>query len=124
MPNLNDGLRYFNLNRDVAGGPQAQDSGGKQLHWLPQYLTLFVGVLIQPAFSLYRQTGTWSFPHYAGWGLFALITAFMIFPAAYRASFDPGKPLPLMLAPIFTAGLGWESLVSTALKAVGVNGGG
>jgi len=82
-----------------------------------QWLALFAGVLIQPFFLQYQKTHHWAFDGVTGWALFALITSILIFPAVYRSAFDPEKPAMLQLAPIFAAGLGWQSLLTTAIDA-------
>jgi len=83
-----------------------------------QWFALFAGVTIQPFFQNYQTTHEWVWEGISGWTLFALITSFVIFPAVYKSAFDPGKPVMVQLAPIFTAGLGWHSLLATAIKAL------
>jgi hypothetical protein len=83
----------------------------------PQWLTLFAGVLIQPFFRQYQLSLHWHWEGFWGWALFALVTTVLIFPAVYRTAFDDEKPVVVLLAPIFAAGLGWESLLATAVKA-------
>ena len=84
---------------------------------LGQWLALFAGVLIQPFFQTYQTTHVWAWNGISGWVLFALITSFVAFPSVYRHAFDTDRPVIVQLAPIFTAGLGWQSLVTTALQA-------
>jgi hypothetical protein len=85
-----------------------------------QWSALFGGILIQPFFQAYQasSTHTWSFNGFGGWTLFALITSVVIFPAVYKKAFDQDSPAIVQLAPIFTAGLGWQSLLTTAIKIV------
>ena len=85
-----------------------------------QWSALFAGILIQPFFQAYQasSTHTWSFNGFGGWTLFALITSVVIFPAVYKKAFDQDSPALVQLAPIFTAGLGWQSLLTTAIKIV------
>ena len=120
---MNTVLRYFDLNRDLKRsqlrGTEAGGALDKKVHWLWQWLSLFAGILLQPFLEHYRQTGSWAWDTLAGWTVFALITAVVVFPSVYRAAFDPSKPVVLLLAPIFTAGLGWEALFGTAVKAAG-----
>ena len=106
---------YFDINRDVA--PRLGKEGGPQ--WLPQWLALLAGVVIQPSLQAFRESGQWSLPTW-GWALFAVIAAVLIFPVIYRAAFDANKPFLVHLAPIFAAGLGWESLLGTAMKVATV----
>jgi hypothetical protein len=90
------------------------------LHWLPQYISLILGILIQPFFSAYQHAGHWNFVGFSGRILFALIIGLAIFPAVYKSAFDPEKPLFVQLCAIFAAGMGWESLLKTALKVSGI----
>jgi hypothetical protein len=92
---------------------------GKSPSALPQWLTLFAGVLIQPYFEGFRKAGVWQFSGFWGWSLFAIITSIIVFPAVYRKTFDPEAPVAVQLGPIFASGLGWQSLMSTALKMTG-----
>ncbi len=94
-------------------------ASGTTLHWIPQWIALFAGILVQPFFDNYRQTGEWSLDGFSGWCFFALIVAFMVFPSVYKNAFDPEKPVVVQVAPIFTAGMGWESLFEAAKKAAG-----
>jgi len=89
-------------------------------HWVPQYISLILGILIQPFFAAYQQTGNWNFAGFSGRILFALIVGLAIFPAVYKSAFDPDKPLFVQLCAIFAAGMGWESLLKTALKVSGI----
>jgi hypothetical protein len=117
---LNKLIRYFDINASAlpSGSKGVPDGGGREIHALPQWLVLFAGVLIQPFFDGYKQTHHWIWQGFWGWALFALITAFIAFPAVYRNSFDKDKPLAVLLAPIFTAGIGWQAIVSTIIQAV------
>ncbi|MCG8653058.1 MAG: hypothetical protein MI861_24680 [Pirellulales bacterium] len=115
-----DPIRYFDINSRVQPVvAQAVADGGQQktLHWFPQWITLVAGIVIQPFFANYRVNGVWAFEGFSGWTLFAVIAGVIIFPSVYRQSFDD-KPLIVSLGPIFTAGLGWEALLGTAIKAV------
>lgn len=111
--------RYFDINAIPGAKGSLEASEGPKISALPQWFVLFAGVLIQPFFDGYKQTHHWIWDGMGGWILFALITAFLAFPAVYRNSFDRDKPLGVLLAPIFAAGIGWQSIVSTVLKAAG-----
>lgn len=113
-------IRYFDLASEQRAKDPTAVSRGKALHWFPQYVFLVVGVIIQPFFAAYQQTGQWNFAGLQGRVLFALIVGLIVFPAVYKNSFDPGKPLFVQLCAIFAVGMGWESLLRTALKATGV----
>jgi len=83
-----------------------------------QWSALFAGIAIQPFFQAYQAHHSWSFEGVGGWTLFALITSIVIFPGVYKRAFDQDSPVLVQLAPIFTAGLGWQSLLTTAIKLV------
>ena len=117
---LNRVIQYFDINSNLrpkrAEGVAAKAEQRTLSAW-PQWLVLYAGVLIQPFFDGYKQTHHWQWQGFWGWVLFACITAFLAFPAVYRNSFDGDKPLPVLLAPIFAAGIGWQSVIGTVLKA-------
>ena len=115
---INDLIGYFDINRDLRQRmPTGKSASGQQIHWLPQWITVFAGVLVEPSFTHFRQTGVWTFDNFWGWALFALITTFIIFPSVYRRAFDETQPLAVLLPPIFTAGLGWPTILGAILKA-------
>jgi hypothetical protein len=118
---MNPVVQYFDLassQREVAVRRGAE-GGQKRLHWVPQYVALALGVLIQPYFASYQNTGQWMLE--GGWGrvLFAVVAGILILPAVYKRAFDPDKPIVVQLCAIFAAGLGWESLLDTAVKVTG-----
>lgn len=82
-----------------------------------QYLVLLAGIVIQPYFAHFQQHKVWDFTAVPGWILFSAIVALVTFPAVYKNSFDPSRPMGIQLIPIFTAGLGWQSLFTTAMNA-------
>ncbi|KPJ61558.1 MAG: hypothetical protein AMJ46_00095 [Latescibacteria bacterium DG_63] len=105
---------YFNLASVRPDVKKAMGVRGVLL----QYLVLVLGIVIQPLFAKYRAQGEWGFAVEWGWIVFAAVVGVVIFPAVYKNSFDPEKPLFVQLCAIFTAGLGWESLLGTALSAI------
>jgi len=117
---LNKLIRYFDINSNIrAIRPEGVgDSGQRKIAAWPQWLVLYLGVLIQPFFDGYKQTHHWQWQGFWGWVLFACITAFLVFPGVYRNSFDADKPLGVLLGPIFAAGIGWQSVIGTVLEAV------
>ena len=118
---LNKLARYFDINSELrAKRAQAvsETAGQRKISAWPQWLVLYAGVLIEPFFDGYRQTHHWQWQGFWGWSLFACITAFLAFPAVYRNSFDGDKPLGVLLGSIFAAGIGWQSVIGTALEAV------
>jgi hypothetical protein len=107
-------LKYLDIN---SGADVEAVAAGEatQLHWVPQWIALFAGIIIQPFFSKYQQTHTWDFSGLPGWLMFSFIVAILIFPGVYRNSFDPKKPVVLQVIPIFASGMGWQSLLTTAV---------
>jgi hypothetical protein len=114
-------LQYFDIRstEDIGGrGLPLGEAVPRGTAW-PQWLALFCGVLIQPYFEGYRRYHTWGhFAGFWGWAIFALITSVIIFPGVYRKVVDKDAPVILLLAPIFASGLGWESLLGTAMGVV------
>lgn len=88
--------------------------------WFPvlQYLVLVLGIVIQPFFANYQATHNWNFAGFWGWLLFSVIAGLAILPGVYKNSIDPEKPLLVQLCVLFVAGMGWESLLSTAISTV------
>lgn len=121
--NRNSLIRYFDLASETRpGGARAiTGSEGKPAPWLPQYVALVLGILVQPLFEHFRNTSPhqWDFTSMPVWIPFALIVGIVIFPAVYKNAFDPTKPIFVQLCAIFAGGLGWQALLQTAVKAGG-----
>lgn len=117
---MNKILDYFDLGSgsDPKSGRGASRS--RSLHWLPQYATLVLGIVVQPFFAAYQQNAQWNFSGIGGRVLFASIVGIVVFPAVYKNAFDADKPLFVQLCAIFALGMGWESLLRTAMKVAGV----
>ena len=117
---MNSVIRYFDLVSNLRPTEAVATACGKKLPSIwPQYVALVLGVLIQPFFAAYQQTGAWDFVGVGGRLLFAAIVGVVILPGVYRNSFDPEKPMLIQLGLLFVAGMGWESLLRTAMGAVG-----
>lgn len=120
MNALNSVIQYFDLVSDLRPRGAVGTSRGKKLPpVLPQYIAVVLGILIQPFFSSYQESGDWGFEGILARLLFALIAGIVILPGVYKNSFDPEKPIFIQLCLLFVAGMGWESLLSTAITAVG-----
>lgn len=123
---MNKVLEYFDLGSDArrrqaAIQPLAAANGQPQeIHWLPQYIALLLGILVQPMFQKYMATGKWDVNGFGGWLIASAVVSAMAFPGVYKKTFEADKPLFVQLCVIFTAGTGWQTLVSTALKSAGV----
>lgn len=117
--NINKVIEYFDLVSEYRPMGSRAVKGAARLHWLPQYLALLAGIVVQPFFLRYMTEKHWNMSGFWAWLVASSIIGVMAFPGVYKDSFDATKPLFVQLCVIFTAGTGWQSLVSTALKATG-----
>lgn len=124
--NSNPLFNYFDLGSTARAMREAgslEATAAEQqwtIHWIPQYLALMAGIVVQPFFQKYMATGQWNLAGFWGWLAGSAVISLMAFPGVYKQTFDVEKPLFVQLCVIFTAGTGWQTLVSTALKAAGV----
>jgi hypothetical protein len=118
--NTNKVIEYFDLASQYRPGGSRAVAETSRLHWFPQYLALLTGIVLQPYFLRYMTESRWDATGFWGWLLASTIIAVMAFPAVYKESFDATKPMLVQLCVIFTAGTGWQTLASSALKASGV----
>lgn len=111
---------YFDLHRNLRQTtPVAMAGGGSNLSWQFQYMALLLGIIIQPYFAHFQQHREWALTAVPGWIAFSIIVALVCFPGVYRKSFDPEQPMVVQVIPIFTAGLGWQSLFTTVMNTAG-----
>jgi len=118
---MNTLIRYFDLVADVRprhAKAKAAGETSRELHWLPQYIALLLGIVVQPFIQRYMTSGAWNLAGLWGWVAASAFIAVVALPAVYRRSFDPEKPLPVQLAVMFSSGMGWQSLVGAALKGL------
>ena len=116
---MNKIIQYFDLASQYRPGGSRAVSQTVTLHWFWQYLALLAGIVVQPYFQRYMTSGQhWEMSGFFGWGIASLVIAVMAFPAVYKASFDATKPIAVQLFVIFTTGTGWQTLATSALKAV------
>jgi hypothetical protein len=115
---MNTLVRYFDISRRPTPNRAFIEQGGT-FPWFLQYLALVLGITVQPFLAAYQQSGAWHVNGLAGRIVFAVITSLIVFPAVYRKAFDPEKPLFVQFCAVFAAGMGWESLLKSAVKAVG-----
>jgi hypothetical protein len=117
-------IEYFDLGSIARARRKAfaidESAEQRSIHWFPQYLALVAGILVQPFFQKYMATGQWDLKGFWGWAAGSAVVSAMAFPGVYKRTFDAERPLFVQLCVIFTAGTGWQTLVSTALKAAGV----
>jgi hypothetical protein len=114
---MNKIMHYFDLAPASSRGHGADQVRPTLLPWWPQYLTLVLGITIQPFFEAYQKTSHWEINGPIGRVVFALIVGVLIFPSVYKGAFDPDKPIFIQLCAIFAAGMGWQSLLHTAATA-------
>lgn len=114
---MNKIINYFDLVSELRHDTAYAVSEEKKLHWIPQYVALLLGIAVQPFFQQYMDTGTWEIKGLLPWLVAAFIIGLMAFPAVYKNSFDPTKPLFVQLCVIFTSGMGWQGIVSIAQQA-------
>jgi hypothetical protein len=113
-------LRYFDLTSETRAQASGAATGlNKPAPWIPQYLALVLGILVQPPFEHFRNTTphAWDLSSMPVWIPFAIVVGIVIFPAVYKNAFDPSKPIFVQLCAIFAGGLGWQALLQTAVKA-------
>ncbi|MCT8340293.1 hypothetical protein MG296_09530 [Flavobacteriaceae bacterium TK19130] len=117
-------MGYFNIYRNQASTEIYKSEGNAETNKAPhsifQWLALLLGVLIEPFFSYFSEHATFHFKEaYTSnyFWVFALIVAIVTFPSVYRSAFDDNKPKWVQMIPIFTAGLGWQTLVKSVAKA-------
>jgi hypothetical protein len=114
-------FQYFDLASSIGSWPTEHYRGsqdrGNALHWFPQYAALIAGIVGQPYLLRYMSGGVWDLKGFVGWLVASVFIAVMAFPAVYKNSLDPEKPLFVQLCVIFATGMGWQTLVGSALKA-------
>lgn len=118
-------IAYFDLQSDKRGraalqGKTLGQPDAVSLTVIPQYVALVLGIVVQPYLEHFRTKGSWTFDWSSAWGwaLFALIAGLIVFPSAYRKSFDSGQPKFVQFCVIFVAGIGWQALFLAAVKAL------
>jgi hypothetical protein len=122
---INNIGRYFDLQASSrTTTPEAHKGGGPNLPVIPQYIALVLGIIVEPFLNHYIAFGEWSVDVSRALGrvIFGLILGIMIFPAVYKRTFDPGKPLFVQFCTVFAAGIGWQSLVQGSGQASGIGG--
>jgi hypothetical protein len=120
---INSLLRYLDLqskNRQLPVLPK-KDRKSSSLPVVPQYIALVLGITIQPYLVTFQKHQDWDFHNLFNWLIFALIAAVTIFPAVYKKTFDPSSSLFVQLCTIFSAGVGWQSLIAIAIHKSSTN---
>ena len=91
---MNRLIRYFDLlseARPKYAHAVAQGKKAPQLHWMPQYCTLLIGIIVQPFLQRYISGGAWNLQGLWGWVVAAIFLAIIAFPAVYK---HIGPPQP------------------------------
>jgi hypothetical protein len=104
---------YFKLSPSPSISPRAANDSPTFAASIPQYIALLLGVLLQPFYDAMRAGTQPAGPTIASVAM-AVIVAAMIFPAVYKAAWDPNRPRFVQYCSIFVAGIGWQSLIETA----------
>lgn len=118
--NINRLIEYFDLGSHARGrGVKALSTGKnppREFHWWSQWLALIAGIMVEPFFTSFRNGTGWKFDGGWGWIAFSLVVSAVALPGVYKKGLDE-KPYVIALCSVFTLGLGWKTLVATALKA-------
>jgi hypothetical protein len=79
------------------------------------FATLMISVIASRYVDYYRAAVSWSPLHDWHYLLFALIVSFMAFPIVYKkAQQSRNDPIFVQLGLVFSAGIGWEKMLSSA----------
>lgn len=108
---------YFDL-RVSADTVRLQAASEGSVVCLIQYGALLLGIIAQRFFQGYLDTGSWKMDGFWGWLMAAVIIGLLAFPAVYRKTFEPDKHWFPQFCVIFTAGMGWQSIVQVTGKAL------
>jgi hypothetical protein len=117
---INKLIHYLDLqseNRQLTVMAKDKNRKSVPLPVIPQYIALVLGITLQPYLVIFQQTGHWKFHGFGGWLIFALIIAITIFPNVYKKTFDPSSNLFIQLCTIFSSGMGWQSICTTAFTS-------
>ena len=80
------------------------------------YVLVFISILASRFCDLYRAGALDSFKLDVPYLLFLGIVSLIAFPVVYtKATLNQDNPVFVRIALIFTAGMGWEKIVSTAI---------
>ena len=124
--------RYFDLSQPATfRDPSPAASGGEpparippltaaqqvSLAWqITIYFILLISIAASRFFDLYRAGIPKSFVLDWQYLLFLAIASLVAFPVVYdKARFNKDQPVLLQIGLIFTAGMGWEKIVATAI---------
>lgn len=123
--------RYFDLSQPTFG-PSSRASGAAKpttagavfpaasqisVAWqIATYCILLLSILASRFLDLYRAGVAYSLELDWSYLLFIAIVSLLAFPIVYdKAQLNKDKPILLQIGLIFTAGMGWEKIVATAI---------
>ena len=122
--------RYFDLSQPAtfrdpirkSSAPQADSrppdaSQRLTLKWqIVTYVVLVLSIMASRFLDLFRAGVASTFRVDLPYLIFIAIASLLVFPVVYdKACFNRDKPILLQIGLIFSAGMGWEKIVSTAV---------
>lgn len=114
-------IRYFDLQSSQRSkSPKGHASSTNHAPVIPQYVAVSLGVIVEPFLRHYIASGSWGVDvsTLLGRVIFGLIIGIVILPGIYKSTFDSTKPVSIQVAALFPLGIGWQSLFTSATKAV------
>ena len=119
---INKIVTHFDLYNSLRSpGARAFESGSSTpSNWwiLAHFIALIVGILSKPFVDAYQSGDISSFTMSVPLIIFSCIVAIAIFPAVFKNSYNVGNPRVVQLCVTFASGLGYQSLFTTAAKAI------
>ncbi len=99
------------------GQPSVSASQPMSIKWqMATYMILLSSILASRFLDLYRAGVASKFVVDWQYLLFLAIASLLAFPVVYdKARFNRDQPVLLQICLIFTAGMGWEKIVATAI---------
>jgi hypothetical protein len=107
---------YFNLRTSTQ---TVHPFARRNFSYVLQYLFLVLGIVAQPFLDKFKLSGQWDYTssYLISRTVFGCIVGLAVFPAVYRRSWDQSHPVFIQLCTIFSAGLGWQSLLAAGVDA-------
>jgi hypothetical protein len=94
-----------------------ENAGHTLISQVGTYCVVVASILSSRFLDLYRAGVAHSFLLEWHYLIFASIVSLVAFPVVYdRVKFDQSQPVLVRLSLIFSAGMGWEKILATALK--------
>lgn len=110
---------YFDLNNNVSRRTTRSIDLKNSNYVVPQYVALAIGITVQPFLEHYQAHNNWGDLNlFLGRTIFGLLIGLAIFPAVYKKSWDNDNPIFIQFCSIFSAGLGWQTLIAAGSHIV------